>query len=208
MLTTLPAEARVIAFLDDENLLLDATTFTLDIFKYLAHNTASMVWLTSTGMAQGRNPDGAVVGGLLRTISTEAPTGRFFSVDIDADHFDVGELDTNELVRTLVDKEQELQQPNEDQSEDREFAWHSGCLWIDRLIPEATLHGYAERSQTPAIHGTVFVTKLRLSSSLARCFSKLGTLLPWRSQTSPDEGEASGVMRVETKTLECVVGDG
>lgn len=153
VLTTLPAEARVIAFLDDENLLLDATTFTLDIFKYLAHNTASMVWLTSTGMAQGRNPDGAVVGGLLRTISTEAPTGRFFSVDIDADHFDVGELDTNELVRTLVDKEQELQQPNEDQSEDREFTWHSGCLWIDRLVPEAALHGYAERSQTPAIHG-------------------------------------------------------
>lgn len=152
VLTKLPSDARVIAFLDDENLLLDASDSTLDIFKYLIHNTASMVWLTSTGMAQGRNPDGAVVGGLLRTISTEAPTGRFFSIDIDADHFNVGEADTRELIRTLVDKEQELQRPNDDQSEDREFAWHSGCLWVSRLVPEAALHGYAERGQTPATH--------------------------------------------------------
>lgn len=150
----LPAEARVIAFLEGENLLLNANEHTLRIFKYLAHNTASMVWLTSTGMAQGRSPDGAVVGGLLRTISSEAPTGRFLSIDIDADNFDVGESDMNELVRILADKQQGLQQPKDSESnEDREYAWHSGCLWISRLVPEAALQGYAERIPTPATHG-------------------------------------------------------
>ncbi|KAJ5152586.1 uncharacterized protein N7482_009064 [Penicillium canariense] len=194
VLTNLPAEARVIAFLDDENLLLDTSELTLDIFKYLAHNTASMVWLTSTGMAQGHNPDGAVVVGLLRTISTEAPTGRFFSVDIDADHFDVGELDTNELIRALADKEQGLQQPNYDQSEDREFAWHSGCLWMSRLVPEAALHGYAERSQTPATHGAqllpldsqgpvraAFETPGMLSSLYFKPYTELAQPLPRNS---------------------------
>ncbi|KAJ5365630.1 hypothetical protein N7517_008516 [Penicillium concentricum] len=191
VLTDLPAEARVIAFLDDENLLLDASELTLNIFKYLAYNTASMVWLTSTGMIQGRSPDGAVVGGLLRTISTEVLTGRFCSVDIDADHFDVGELDTNELVRTLADKEQELQQRNDNQSEDREFAWHNGCLWVSRLVPEAALHGYAERIQMPATHGVqllplgsrgpvraAFETSGMLSSLYFKPYTELAHPLP------------------------------
>ncbi|KAI9752218.1 MAG: Type I Iterative PKS [Chaenotheca gracillima] len=158
-LREVPDHAHVVAFLDGENLLLDVDQHRLDLFKHLAHHTASMVWLTSTGMAQGRNPDGAVVGGLLRTISTEAPTGRFASVDLDADDFNVGgEEETEELVRVLADQEQRLQQPLEDENEsssgeDREFAWHDGCLWVSRLVPEAALHGYAEHRVTPATHG-------------------------------------------------------
>ena len=154
-LSEMPTNARVVAFLDGENLLLDADQRRLEIFKHLAHHTASMVWLTSTGIAQGRSPDGAVVGGLLRTISTESPTGRFFSVDIDADDFDiVSEYDTDELVRIVADQERALQRPsNSETGEDREFAWHSGCMWVSRLVPEAALHGYAERHTTPATHG-------------------------------------------------------
>ncbi len=112
-----PDNARVIAFLDGENLLLDADQRRLEIFQSLAHHTSSMVWLTSTGMTQGRSSDGAVVGGLLRTISTEAPSGRFFSLDIDADDFEVvGEDNVHELLRVIADQEAALQRPHDGES--------------------------------------------------------------------------------------------
>ncbi|KAJ5096375.1 hypothetical protein NUU61_005731 [Penicillium alfredii] len=172
----LPDEARVVAFLDEENLLLNVDQRRLGIFQHLAHHTASMVWLTSTGMAKGRSPDGAVVGGLLRTISTEAPTGRFFSVDIDGDNFNVDEADTDELVRVVADQEQVLQLPNESETgEDREFAWHSGCLWVSRLVPEAALHGYAERLPTPATHGAELLP-LDSQGPVRAAFEKPGIL--------------------------------
>ncbi|KAF2826264.1 polyketide synthase [Ophiobolus disseminans] len=150
-----PTNARVIAFLDGENLLLDANQRHLEIFQHLAHHTVSMVCLTSTGMAQGRSPDGAIVGGLLRIISTEAPTGRFVSIDIDADDFNIVSKDeVTEFVRVISDQEQALQQESDGESnEDREFAWQSGCLNVSRLVPEAGL-GYAERLTTPSTHGT------------------------------------------------------
>jgi NADPH:quinone reductase-like Zn-dependent oxidoreductase len=154
-LSEVPDNARVIAFLDGENLLLDADQRRLEILQYLAHHTSSMVWLTSTGMVQGRSPDGAVVGGLMRIISTEAPSGRFFSMDIDAEDFEVvGEDNTNELLRVIANQEQALQRPHDgESSEDREFAWHSGFLQVSRLVPEAALQKYAEPFVTPATHG-------------------------------------------------------
>ncbi|KAK2760578.1 polyketide synthase [Colletotrichum kahawae] len=153
--TDVPSNARVVAFLTGKNLLLDADQHRLDIFKYLAHHKSTMVWLTSSGMAQGRSPDGAVASGLLRTISTEAPTGRFFSVDVDADNFNVGdEDDLDELVRVLADYEQNLQQPSDPESfEDREFDWHGGRLWVSRLSPEPELDGYSDVFVTPATRG-------------------------------------------------------
>ncbi|KAI4671141.1 Type I Iterative PKS [Alternaria novae-zelandiae] len=151
----LPVDARVVAFLDDDHLLLAADERQLELFQHLTHHTSSMLWLTSTGMAVGRSPDGAIAGGLLRTISTEAPTGRFCSVDIDADHFILDDLQqSDELLRVLVDCEQALQRPiNSETSEDREFAWHGGCLWVSRLLPEPALSAYAEPLVTPATHG-------------------------------------------------------
>lgn len=151
--TDVPNNARVVAFLTGKNLLLDADQNRLDIFKHLAHHTSTMVWLTS--MTQGRSPDGAVVSGLLRTISTEAPTGRFLSVDVDADNFDISdEDDLEELVRVLADYEQALQQPSDpDSFEDREFDWHSGRLWVSRLTPEPELDGYSDVFVTPATRG-------------------------------------------------------
>ena len=103
-------------------------------------------------MAMGRNPDEAVVGGLLRTISTEAPSGRFLSVDIDADDFKIiGHETINELLRNIADQEQALQRPLDGDSS--EFAWHSGYLQVSRLVPEAALQRHAEPFVTPATHG-------------------------------------------------------
>jgi acyl transferase domain-containing protein/NADPH:quinone reductase-like Zn-dependent oxidoreductase/SAM-dependent methyltransferase len=152
----MPANARVIAFLDGQNLLLDdVDERRLEIFQHLAHHTASMVWLTSTGMAQGCSPDGAVVGGLLHIIATEAPTGRFISIDIDAHDFNLAsDAESNELVRVITDQEQALQGlDNGISSEDGEFSWHSGSLRVGRLVPEPALQTYAERLVTPSTHG-------------------------------------------------------
>ncbi|KAK1992807.1 hypothetical protein LX36DRAFT_662075 [Colletotrichum falcatum] len=153
--TDVPDNARVVAFLTDKNLLLDADQHRLDVFKHLAHHASTMVWITSSGMAQGRSPDGAVVSGLLRTVSTEAPEGRFFSVDVDAENFNIGdEDDLEELVRVLADYEQALQQPSDPESfEDREFDWHSGRLWVSRLTPESELDGYSDVFATPTTRG-------------------------------------------------------
>nr|XP_036579356.1 polyketide synthase [Colletotrichum truncatum]KAF6786903.1 polyketide synthase [Colletotrichum truncatum] len=153
VLSEMPDNARVIAFLDGEYLMLDADQRRLDVFKHLARHTASMVWITSTGMAQGRSPNGSVLGGLLRTIATEAPTGRFFSVDVDADNFNMNPADTEEFLRILVVREENLQQlARGDNVEDGEFAWHTGCWWVSRLVPEMALRGYAEQHVRPATH--------------------------------------------------------
>ncbi|CEJ86573.1 hypothetical protein VHEMI04144 [[Torrubiella] hemipterigena] len=154
----LPPNSRLIAFLDGENLLLDADEVRLSIFQYLAENAASMMWLTSTGMAQGHSANGAVVGGLLRTLSTESPTCRFTFIDIDADDFELrssSSHEKDELIRVLTFQEETLQQEaNVEDNEDREFAWHSGCLWAPRLLPEPRLSRYAERLATPTALGT------------------------------------------------------
>ena len=150
-----PADARVIAFLDGENLLLDGDQQRLEIFQYLFITTSSMVWLTSTGMAQGQSPDGAVVGGLLRVFAAESPLGRYVSIDIDAENFNiVSREDSIELLRVIANQEQALSGDGESCSNnDREFAWHNGCLQVSRLVPEAALQGYAERLLTPTAHG-------------------------------------------------------
>lgn len=182
----LPADARVVAFLDDDHLLLAADERQLELFQHLAHHTSSMLWLTSTGMAVGRSPNGAVAGGLLRTISTEAPTGRFCSVDIDADHFVLDDLqESDELIRVLVDCELALQRHlDSETSEDREFAWHSGCLWVSRLLPEPALSAYAEPLTTPATHGAELLP-LGIQGPVRAAFESPGILssLYFRSYT-------------------------
>jgi acyl transferase domain-containing protein/NADPH:quinone reductase-like Zn-dependent oxidoreductase len=151
-----PINAHVVAFLDDDHLLLAADERRLALFQHLARHASSMLWLTSMGMAVGRSPNGAVVGGLLRTLSTESPTGRFCSIDLDADHFAlVDQQQTEDLVRVLAEREVALQQSQDGESiEDREFAWHSGCLWVCRLVPEPALSSYAEPLVTPNTHNT------------------------------------------------------
>ena len=154
-LEELPSDSRVIFFLDGQNLLLDVDQRRFDQFKRLAHQVTSMMWLTSTGMARGRSPDGAVACGLLRIISTEVPAGHFVSIDIDADSFNITTQDEQkELLRVIIDQEQALQEPNNsERNRDGELAWHSGCLWVNRVVPEPALQGYTERLITPVNHG-------------------------------------------------------
>jgi len=143
--------SRVAAFLDGENLLLNATDRRLKLFQHLAQAAASMVWLTSCGIIKGRNPEGGFVIGLLRTIGTENPAGRFLSIDIDADSFDT---ENDDLIRGIADHEIALQsQSAGGESEDREFVWQDGCMWVSRVVPDAGLERYAETIVTPKSRG-------------------------------------------------------
>ncbi|KAL8791268.1 MAG: hypothetical protein Q9213_000225 [Squamulea squamosa] len=144
--------SRVIAFLDEENLLLGADQHRIGLFQHLAATTASMVWLTSCGIVKGRNPDGAFVSGLLRTLGSENPAGQFLSVDIDANDFEPSDKELGELVRCLVDQELALHPDGGDDGVNREFAWQDGCLWVSRIVPDGELQGYAEAVTTPDDH--------------------------------------------------------
>nr|ALP31883.1 polyketide synthase 17 [Diaporthe helianthi] len=144
--------SRVVAFLDGSNLLLDADEDQLRVFQHLASHSKSMLWLTCTGIIEGRSADGALVTGLLRTIHTENPAGRFLSIDIDSEDFDL-QTDDSALVRQIVDREIGLQEQEPDAGagagEDRELAWHDGCMWVSRVVPDGELDTYAETSKTP-----------------------------------------------------------
>ena len=148
---TVSQNSHVVAFLDGENLLMDANEHHLKLFQHLARSTVSMICITSCGMVKGRNPDGALVTGLLRTIGTENPAGRFLSIDIDAEDFDV---EDNDLIRCIADQELVLQRQISDESEDREFVWQDGCMCVSRLVPDVGLQKYSEMIKTPTSSGT------------------------------------------------------
>ncbi|KAJ3579803.1 hypothetical protein NPX13_g762 [Xylaria arbuscula] len=143
--SNLGPNSRLVAFLGGENLLLSANQDRLRKFQHLAASAATMVWITSCGLVKGRDPDGAFVSGLLRTLGTENPSGQSLSVDIDAKDFQVGSNDMDELVRCLVEQEQKLQKGHEDgdgSEVNRELAWQDGSLWVSRIVPDADLEGY------------------------------------------------------------------
>ncbi|ROT40784.1 hypothetical protein SODALDRAFT_396446 [Sodiomyces alkalinus F11] len=144
-LETVQEGSQVMAFLDGEkDLLLDAGASRLALFQHLARSASSMMWLTTTGMVRGRNADGALLAGLLRTIGTENPSSSFLSIDMDAENFTVDDpAEAADLVRSIVDKELNhllfRDDNNDDAAEDREFSWHNGCLWVSRLVPDGRL---------------------------------------------------------------------
>ncbi|KAA8567414.1 hypothetical protein EYC84_010432 [Monilinia fructicola] len=147
-----PANSRVVAFLDGENLLLDADQHRIGLFQHLAANATSMVWLTSCGIVNGRNPDGAFVLGLLRTLGSENPAGEFVAVDIDANDFQPPAEDLEDLLRCLVEQELNLYGGNGDNEVNREFSWQDGHLLVSRIVPDAELQRYAETTTSPGDH--------------------------------------------------------
>jgi NADPH:quinone reductase-like Zn-dependent oxidoreductase/SAM-dependent methyltransferase len=143
--SSISPNARVVVYLDELNLLLDADAEQLERFKYLISNSQSLLLLTSGGIAKGRNPDTSFIPGLLRTLSTENPGSRFISVDVDADARDFKTVNEH-LVRCLVDLESDIQQRDLGESKDSEFVWQDGCMWVSRFVPD---HGLAAHTETP-----------------------------------------------------------
>jgi acyl transferase domain-containing protein/NADPH:quinone reductase-like Zn-dependent oxidoreductase/SAM-dependent methyltransferase/acyl carrier protein len=152
-------ESRVVLLLDEEHLLAKVSEKDLKIFQHLARNAASLVVLTSCGTVNGRNPDGALIPGLLRVLQNENPATQYMSVDVDADRFELGEAEAKDLARCIVDREFKLSGgvPADDlegDPSDREFSWHDGCLWVSRHVPDAgfhSQHGVDSRSKKPEL---------------------------------------------------------
>ncbi|KAI1854205.1 hypothetical protein JX266_001346 [Neoarthrinium moseri] len=149
---TVAPNSRVVAFLEGENLLLDADQNRISLFQHLAANTATMVWVTSCGLPKAVNPDGAFITGLLRTLGTENPSAQFLSVDLDANNFEVGDDEVHELVRCIIDEEAALQGLGDsvECEVNRDCAWQNGCLWVSRVVPDEALQEYAEPTFTPS----------------------------------------------------------
>ncbi|KAH8719431.1 hypothetical protein GQ44DRAFT_808784 [Phaeosphaeriaceae sp. PMI808] len=145
----IPSNTHVIAFLDNENLLLGADQQRISFFQHLSTTACSMVWLTFCGLVQGRNPDGAFVQGLLRTLGYENPAAQFLSIDIDASDFQVAPTEIDELVCSIAEQESLLQPNSGVDSVNREFAWQDNALWVSRLVPDTALGGYSKAVTAP-----------------------------------------------------------
>lgn len=141
--------SHIIVFLEGEDLLLDIEASRFAIFQHMVRCAASMIWITRCGIVQGKNPDGAIATGLLRNLGTENPVARFMSIDVDPDTLEQEEQ--VDLVRCIVDKEMGLHEGrNNDESEDREFVWQQGCMWVSRVVPDLDLADEWDLMRMPA----------------------------------------------------------
>lgn len=143
----IPSKSRFIVILGDGESLVQMDEAQLRLIQKLAHESTSMVWITSAGLARGKNPEAGVAAGLLRTIGTENPTSRFLFIDVDPDS---NPLDVN-LARSVVDQEHSLQIRSTGGAEDHEFSWQDGCLWVSRLVPDHGLQQYLESAAAAPI---------------------------------------------------------
>ncbi|KAK3357945.1 polyketide synthase [Lasiosphaeria hispida] len=164
-----PPGSRVVAFLEGEDLLTNgADQHRIGLFQHLAANTATMIWITSCGMVKGRHPDGAFVHGLLRTVGSENPAGRFLAIDVDADGFQVSETEVDELLRCVLEQQAALERSGSSGADDevnRELTWQEGCMWTSRIVPDAALGPYAD--VPTAAHGSDEDQKLVPLSDIA-----------------------------------------
>lgn len=138
-------ESRVVAILDKEHILINSSEKDLEVFQHIARNASSLVAVTSCGVARGRNPEGALIPGLLRVLQTENPVTQYCSIDIDCDNFRIESTEGQALAQSIVDQELALQRDpqvvdEKDNPKDREFSWQDGSLWVSRHVPDAGFH--------------------------------------------------------------------
>ncbi|KAJ3580237.1 hypothetical protein NPX13_g325 [Xylaria arbuscula] len=148
-------DACVVVFLvGEEDFLVDIKARHLATFQHLARTAATLVCLTFCGLMKGRNPEGALIPGLMRTIGTENPGGRFVSIDVSDEDSDASTYDSAGLVRCIADQ-LFLQNDNPYDREERnynveikdhEYVWQDGCLWVSRAMPDDTIQSFSEAS--------------------------------------------------------------
>ncbi|KAI1662756.1 hypothetical protein F4813DRAFT_9557 [Daldinia decipiens] len=194
-------DAYVVAFLDGEkDFLLDTEVHHLATFQHLARNAATLICLTFCGFSRGRNPEGALIPGLLRTIGTENPANRFISIDISVEDSDLATYDSEDLTRCVVDQlfppPSELKDSEESEGlgmNDCEYVWQDGCLWVSRAVPDDTFRPYAETSpdESGGQHNeTLSLQPLDSQGPIRAAFSKPGLLSslyfrPYKELLSP-----------------------
>ncbi|KAJ8131214.1 hypothetical protein O1611_g2411 [Lasiodiplodia mahajangana] len=148
-----PGAHVVVVLESEEDFLLDIQGRHLATFQHIARTAATLICLTFCGFSNGQNPEGAIIPGLLRTIGTENPAGRFISIDI-SENPNPAAFDSEDLVRCLADKLLPTPYENKHREEDsrsptmgdNEYVWRNGCLWVSRIVPDDTLRPYTEPS--------------------------------------------------------------
>ncbi|KAI1467861.1 uncharacterized protein F4812DRAFT_471220 [Daldinia caldariorum] len=180
-------DSHVVLFLDGEkDLLLDTEGSRLAAFQHLARNATTLICLTFCGFSKGQNPEGALIPGLLRTIGTENPAGRFVSIDIPVEDLDPARYESEDLARCVANQlfpppdvsegDEESESPRVN---DYEYVWQDGCLWVSRAVPDDTLHSYAEilPRNNPERHGDdLSLHPLESQGPICAAFSKPGLL--------------------------------
>ncbi|KAI0502734.1 hypothetical protein F5B22DRAFT_640677 [Xylaria bambusicola] len=198
-------DACVVVFLvGKEDFLVDIEGRYLATFQHLARTAATLVCLTFCGLMKGLNPEGALIPGLMRTIGTENPGGRFVSIDVSDEDSDASTYDSAGLVRCIADQlflqnDEPYDREDEERNynpeiKDHEYVWQDGCLWVSRAMPDDTIQSFSEATsgknheraegyslQPLEAQGPVraaFSTPGILSSLYFRPYSELLALIP------------------------------
>ncbi|KAH8653815.1 hypothetical protein BX600DRAFT_527092 [Xylariales sp. PMI_506] len=160
---SVPENARVLACVTDQNDIFDISDQKrLSSYQYLSRSVESMIFLIVSGdKIQGlSSPRGAFMAGLLRAIATENPAGHFVSISLKEEDMNLKYHDSD-LVRAILDQVLSLPvcQTKDGSSVrdmsstifyDSEFVWKDDCMWVSRLVPDATLSPYVEENRTPS----------------------------------------------------------
>ena len=164
--------ARIIVLADlVSSFLKELDTEGLKSLKTMFRKAASLVWVTSGGLINGAKPEDAVVGGLMRAITTEMPHVKIATIDLDIGHDQISQ----DIADLVLSKEDELQNAgSKPGAHDGEYALNDGVLHISRLVPDHALNQrYLEQE------GSVKATELvRLGEArpLAIGFDQAGLL--------------------------------
>ncbi|KAI0406831.1 hypothetical protein F4802DRAFT_612982 [Xylaria palmicola] len=150
----LPGAHTVVILDSEKDFLLDTEACYLSTFQHLARTASTLICLTFCGFSKGQNPEGALIPGLMRTIQTENPAGRFISIDVGDEIPDPSAYNYESLVGCVADQllsarcklynDQEESQTTH--ATDHEYVWQGGCLWVSRAVPDGALQSPTKTS--------------------------------------------------------------
>ncbi|KAL9027875.1 MAG: hypothetical protein Q9196_003666 [Gyalolechia fulgens] len=132
---TLPPKSRIIVVADLlGSFLMRMDEADLDCLRTLFHKASSLVWVTAGGLVEGERPENAMIVGLMRAIITEMPHVKVMTVDLEASY----DQTSHKLADTILSKENDLQQVNQDaKAVDAEYSYKDGLLHCSRLVPDS-----------------------------------------------------------------------
>lgn len=122
-------EDHVIMLADFEGPLLHTMTkHEFQCVQSIVNTASSLLWVTAGGLLEGKNPEFAMVSGLVRTVTSENASLDFRVVDFDVDNTEV-----HQIVAAVVKVAERQSLANEDDPE-RELCISNRKSFISRLV--------------------------------------------------------------------------
>lgn len=133
----IPHKSRIICLVDLEGTRLSHPgQDEIDAIKKIFYTASSLIWISAGGLIQASDPEAAIMVGLIRVISTETPSSRVISIDLEP-AFDQASVN---VARSIVEKEMLIQQSPHNLVEESEYVFSDGCLQVSRLVPDKQLN--------------------------------------------------------------------